>query len=506
MVNDEGARLLLVLGDQLTLDRGALAGARPGQDIVLLAEVAEEASYVRHNKHKIALVFAAMRHFHRVLEQAGFEVFYYRYEDGVASLEAAVQRALKACKVVSLRSCQPGEYRLQQAMDGWRLPVPHERIEDDRFLVTPEYFADWASGRKSLRMEYFYREIRRKYQLLLDDEGGPEGGRWNYDAENRAGWRSQVAIPERPQAGNDDITGEVLELVEREFPDNPGQLEHFNFATTQQQAHAQFDWFLAHGLPLFGKYQDALAEDSPWLFHAVVSMYMNIGLLDPLAMCRAVEDEYRAGRCELAAAEGFIRQVAGWREYVRGIYWLYMPDYGAMNSLQARTPLPDWFWSGETDMRCLSTAIGQSLDLGYAHHIQRLMVIGNYALLAGLDTAEVCDWYLAVYADAYEWVELPNTLGMALHGDEGIMASKPYAASGKYIQRQGDHCKQCRYSPGEVTGPGACPFNSLYWRFIHSHSERWQRNPRMALALRNWQRKPAQEQEAILSWADKVMP
>ena len=230
-------------------------------------------------------------------------------------------------------------------------------------------------------------------------------------------------------------------------------------------------------------------------------MYLNIGLLEPLAVCRSVEEKYRAGKCDLAAAEGFIRQVAGWREYVRGMYWLQMPDYADLNQLDAKAPLPEFFWTGETDMRCLSLAIGQSLDLGYAHHIQRLMVIGNFCLLAGIDIAEVCDWYLGVYVDAFEWVELPNTLGMALHADGGIMASKPYAASGKYIQRQGDHCKQCRYSPAKVTGDDACPYNSLYWGFIHKHSARWDANPRMKLSLRNWQRKSKEEQGVIIEWA-----
>ena len=497
-------RLILVLGDQLTPKRGALAEAEPGRDVILMAEVAEEASYVRHNQHKIALIFSAMRHFCAELREAGFEVIYVPYETGVPSLYAAVMHALEQCDAAKLLCTEAGEYRLQEAIGSWSLPCDFEWVKDDGFMVDHAAFNEWADGRKTFRMEYFYREVRRKYQLLLQSDGTPEGDRWNFDAENREGWRGKAEVPEPPLLDPDTITEEVIDLVQSKFPGNPGRLEHFQFATTRQGAEKQFRWFLEYCLPSFGRFQDALAEASPWLFHARISMYLNIGLLQPLAVCRSVEEEYRAGKCDLAAAEGFIRQVAGWREYVRGMYWLQMPDYADLNRLDADAPLPDFFWTGETDMRCLSLAIGQSLDLGYAHHIQRLMVIGNFCLLTGIDIGQVCDWYLGVYVDAFEWVELPNTLGMALHADGGIMASKPYAASGKYIQRQGDHCKQCRYSPAKVTGDDACPYNSLYWRFLHKHSAQWDSNPRMKLSLRNWQRKTEEEQVAILDWAENV--
>ena len=325
------------------------------------------------------------------------------------------------------------------------------------------------------------------------------------DAENRGGWRGQVTVPARPRPQQDEVTRGVIREVRAAFPDNPGDLERFAYAVTARQAQDQFDWFVEHALCRFGTYQDALAEESPWLFHALVSMYLNIGLLEPLACCRRVEAAWREGKCSLADAEGFIRQVLGWREYVRGIYWLFMPDYLERNGFDAREPLPAWFWSGQVEMRCLSRALRQTLDLGYAHHIQRLMVICNFALLAGLDVRAVCDWYLAVYVDAFEWVELPNTLGMALHADGGLMASKPYAASGKYIQRQGDHCRQCRYDPALTTGEGACPYNALYWRFIDRHSEMLARNGRMGLVLSNWARRPEQERRAIVAWGDRLL-
>ncbi len=497
-------RLLLVLGDQLSVDKGALAGADPERDVIVMAEVREEATYVRHNRHKIAFLFAAMRHFRDELRELGYEVIYFDLGAGLESIEEAVRRALGQCGAQEVRCCEPGEYRLLDAIRGWELPVACEIIEDDRFLVGHDAFAAWADGRKSLRMEYFYREVRRDYALLLASGGEPAGGRWNFDAENRSGWRGKATLPERVTPTRSAITREVLQLVEDAFPDHPGDLARFSYATTRAAAREELQFFLDHCLQDFGRYQDALAEESPWLFHSVISMYINVGLLDPLAVCNSVEERYRAGHCDIAAAEGFIRQVAGWREYVRGIYWLHMPGYEQLNALAAQRPLPDWFWTGDTDMRCLSRALQQTLELGYAHHIQRLMVIGNFCLLAGLDVQEVCDWYLAVYVDAFEWVELPNTLGMALHADNGVMASKPYAASGKYIQRQGNHCKDCRYTPSKTTGEKACPFNSLYWRFIHRHAQRWEKNPRMALALRNWRRKSHDEQAAILGWADSV--
>ncbi len=494
--------LILVLGDQLTPNRAALAGARPGVDSVLMAEVREEAHYVQHNKHKIALIFAAMRHFRDELRAQGFEVHYIAYEQNVASLEAAVLATLCHCEGERLRVCEPGEYRLLDALRAWQLPVPLEIVPDDHFLCSREAFGDWAQGRKQLRMEHFYRRMREQHGLLMEKNGKPAGGRWNFDTENRRGWRAQQPVPARAENPPDALTREVLTLVEREFPDNPGDLREFRLATDRAGAERALDWFLEHAMAHFGSYQDALAEESPWLFHSLISMYINVGLLDPLDVCREVERAWRNGHCELAAAEGFIRQILGWREYIRGVYWLHMPHYAERNSLQAHKPLPDWFWSADTDLRCLARALDQSLRLGYAHHIQRLMVIGNFCLLTGLDVREVCEWYLAVYVDAFEWVELPNTLGMALHADDGLMASKPYAASGKYIQRQGDHCKQCRYDVRRVTGEGACPYNSLYWRFVEKHRERWQHNPRMALAARNWQRKPATERAAILRWAD----
>ncbi|PLW68170.1 cryptochrome/photolyase family protein [Pseudohalioglobus lutimaris] len=499
-------KIVLVLGDQLSHNLATLRDLNPATDSVVMAEVAAEANYVPHNRHKIALIFAAMRHFRDELRAAGVNVVYVEYGEGLTSLGEALNRACSEHPSASVACCEPGEYRVREHLDAWaeQSGRSFHWIEDDRFLCSIDAFKDWAHGRKQLRMEHFYRQMRRDHGLLLDASGGPEGDKWNYDQENRAGWRGKDTIPQRPVVEQDAITKAVLEEVEAAFPDNPGDLSQFNFAVTASGALMQLDYFIAQCLPLFGHYQDALAEESPWLFHSLISMYLNIGLLDPLDICQRVENAFREGCCGLSAAEGFIRQVLGWREYVRGIYWLNMPGYDTLNELAATTPLPTWFWTADTDMQCLHKALQQSLELGYAHHIQRLMIIGNFALLAGLDVQEVCDWYLAVYVDAFEWVELPNTLGMALHADGGLMASKPYAASGKYIKRQGNHCNSCRYTPEKLTGNDACPYNSLYWQFIDRHREKFEQNPRMRLTLANWQRKPADEQHAILNWAGQV--
>jgi len=370
--------LVLVLGDQLSLNNPALRNAKPQVDTLLLAEVAEEAQYVRHNRHKLVLLFSAMRHFAELLRARGFTVIYRQFDEGVASLTQACTEALAALpEVTQLRVCASGEYRVEQIIGSWpqQLGVSVDRLEDDRYLCAIAQFKAWAKDRKQLRMEYFYRDMRKQYGLLLDD-GEPCGGKWNYDAENRMGWRNQEPIPRRPDVSPDDITREVIEQVRAAFPHNPGDLDQFRLAVTHTEAQAQFDWFCEFGLAQFGRYQDALAEESPWLFHSLVSMYLNCGLLEPLAVCQQVEQAYRLGHCSLAAAEGFIRQVLGWREYVRGVYWLLMPEYAQRNTFGAKRPLPDFFWDGDTDLRCLQQALSQSLDLGYAHHIQRLMVIG----------------------------------------------------------------------------------------------------------------------------------
>jgi deoxyribodipyrimidine photolyase-related protein len=384
-------------------------------------------------------------------------------------------------------------------MEGWAAAtgLPVEIREDTRFLCPLPRFRAWAGDRKSLRMEFFYREMRRATGLLMDAPDQPTGGQWNFDHDNRKALDPGTRPPPPRAFAPDDITREVMALVAREFPDHFGTLDAFAWPVTQQEARAALDDFIAHRLPRFGDYQDAMAEGETVLFHALISAAMNCGLLLAREACEAAERAYRAGDAPLNAVEGFIRQILGWREYVRGVYWLRMPEYRATNALEARRKLPWFWWSGETAMACLAAVVRQTRDLAYAHHIQRLMVMGNFALIAGINPDEVNDWFMVVYADAYEWVELPNTHGMALHADGGVMASKPYAASGAYINRMSDHCRGCAYDVKQATGPRACPFNYLYWDFMARNAERLARNPRMAMPLRTLARMEPKKLQAM---------
>ncbi len=501
--------LRFVLGDQLSPALSSLRDLDPARDVVVMAECDGECTYAPHHKKKIAFVLSAMRHFADELRAAGIAVDYRPLaEPGAAAgfrdaLAAAVARHRPRRVVVT----EPGEWRVWTDMRDWQdaLGVPVEIRDDDRFFASRARFAAWAEGRKSLRMEHFYREMRRATGLLLDDAGGPLGGRWNFDAENRKPLPADARPPEPARFAPDAITRDVLGLVAGRFGAAFGDLEPFWFAVRRADAEAAFDRFVKRALPAFGDYQDAMKAGEKTLYHAVIGLYLNIGLLDPRAVCRRVDAECRAGRVPLNAAEGFIRQIAGWREYVRGVYWLKMPGYAESNFFAADRPLPAFYWTGDTDLACLRHCITQTREEAYAHHIQRLMVTGNFALLAGIAPAAIEAWYLGVYADAYEWVELPNTHGMALYADGGVLASKPYAASGRYIDRMSDYCAGCRYDPQRATGPDACPFNLLYWRFLVRHRERLAGNPRMALVYRTLERMPAGRVAAIVGAADRFL-
>lgn len=481
--------LVLILGDQLTPVLSALRDLDQAETLVLMAEVADEAGYVRHHKKKIAFLFSAMRHFAEELRSAGWTVDYVRLDDAAngGSLAGEVLRAADRYGISQIRVTEPGEWRVLHDLQALDTALDIEILLDDRFIASHAEFESWAEGRKALRMEYFYREMRRKTGLLMDGDG-PAGGHWNFDHNNRKPAARDLLMPQPLRFAPDAITRDVLDLVDARFADHFGTLEPFWFATTRADAEAAFAHFLKTALPHFGDYQDAMLAGEKFLYHAVVSLYLNIGLLDPLALCHAVEGEYRAGRAPLNAAEGFIRQIIGWREYVRGIYWREGPDYVRRNALGAIRPLPDFYWSADTEMACVKTCVEQTRDEAYAHHIQRLMVTGNFALLAGIDPHELHEWYLAVYADAYEWVEAPNTVGMSQFADGGLLASKPYVASGAYIDRMSDYCRGCAYEVKAKAGPKACPFNYLYWDFIARHHARLKGNPRMAQMVRTYDR------------------
>ncbi len=478
--------LRVVLGDQLSRSLSALDGLDAAQDTVLLMEVMGECEYVPHHPQKIALVLSAMRHFSAALAARGVAVRHVRLDDpdNTGTLTGEVLRAVATLRPRGVVATEPGEYRVAQAMAGWEaaLGLPVEIRADDRFLCSLPWFRQWAGGRKQLRMEFFYREMRRATGLLMEADQ-PAGGQWNFDAENRQRLPKGVTPPKPPQFTPDAITTEVMALVASRFGGNFGRLQGFNWPVTAAEAALALADFITQRLPLFGDYQDAMAEGQDTLFHALLSTSLNLGLLLPAQVCEAAEAAWREGRAPLNAVEGFIRQILGWREYVRGLYWLKMPGYAELNALGASRKLPAMYWGAPTSMACMRAAIGQTERLAYAHHIQRLMVTGNFALLAGVAPEEINRWYLAVYADAFEWVELPNTHGMAIWADGGIMASKPYAASGAYINRMGDHCRGCEHDVKAATGPKACPFNFLYWDFMARHAESFATNPRMAMPL-----------------------
>ncbi len=480
--------LLFVLGDQLSRSLPSFKACARDDTIVLMAEVMAEAKYAAHHKKKIAFIFSAMRHFAGQLRAEGWRMDYVPLDapGNSGSFTGEAKRAGQRYQPSQIVITEPSEWRVAEMVRGWqdKLGIPVRIMPDTRFLASHETFERWASGKKQLRMEFFYREMRRSTGLLMDG-AEPEGGRWNFDAANRKPAGGNLKMPGIPRFEPDNITREVLDLVARRFGDHFGDLEPFWFAVTQAGAERAFAHFLAHALPLFGDYQDAMLSREKFLYHAVASLYLNIGFLDPLDMCRRAEAEYRAGRAPLNAVEGFIRQIVGWREYLRGIYWLKMPGYERLNFLGATRHLPGFYWGAETDMACVRACVAQTREEAYAHHIQRLMVTGNFALLAGIDPHEVHEWYLAVYADAYEWVELPNTLGMSLFGDGGLLGSKPYAASGNYINKMSDYCKGCAYDVKQRTGPNACPFNYLYWDFFMRNRHKLARNSRLLPTYRS---------------------
>ncbi|WP_171210068.1 MULTISPECIES: cryptochrome/photolyase family protein [unclassified Ruegeria] len=502
------SKVILILGDQLNPDIPALRSADQSKDTVLMAEVAEEASYAPHHKKKIAFIFSAMRHFAAQLSDEGWQVRYVTLDDpeNTGSITGEAQRALNDFSLSRLCLTEPAEYRLKTAIKDWadQQNIQLDVLDDDRFIATHKEFEDWARGRKQLRMEYFYREMRRKTGLLMDG-AQPEGGKWNFDSENRKPASANLFMPRPPQTQPDKITTEVLELVEARFGTNFGELYPFWFTVTRTGALEALDCFVESALPHFGDYQDAMLEGESFLYHSVLSQYLNAGLLGPLEICRRVERAYYEGQAPLNAVEGYIRQIIGWREFVRGIYWLKMPGYTQKNALGAHRALPDFYWTGQTDMACMAAAISQTRQEAYAHHIQRLMITGNFAMLAGIDPQQVHEWYLAVYADAYEWVEAPNVIGMSQFADGGLLGSKPYAASGNYINKMSDHCSHCPYDVKQKTGPGACPFNPLYWDFLDRNAEKLRGNPRLGHAYRTWDKMTPEKQADYRDSAKQIL-
>jgi deoxyribodipyrimidine photolyase-related protein len=500
------ARLLVLFGDQLDADSALVRSATPA-DTILMVEAAAESTHVPSHYQRTILFLSAMRHFADVLRRKGFSVRYINLDDpeNTGSLESEILRAAKALRPSEIIAILPGEWRVLQMLERVRdaIGVPLTILPDDHFITMPEDFAAWAKGRTSLTMEFFYREQRRKTDYLMTGTGKaakPEGGEWNFDKLNRLPFGKQGPSPRpRPPASfpPDAITKAVIQTVRRVLPDLPGAAESFAWPVTRTQALAALDDFITHRLAQFGPYEDAMWTGEPTLYHSTLSSSLNLKLLNPRECCERAVRAFEAGKATLQSVEAFIRQLIGWREFIRGVYWLEGPEYADRNGLEQHGTLPPMYWTGETDMACMKECIGQVLSTGFGHHIQRLMVTGNFALLAGVHPRAVSDWYLGMFIDGIDWVTLPNALGMVMHADRrpraprgvtGLVGTKPYAASGKYIERMSNYCSNCRYDPAERSGPAACPFTVFYWDFLARNRDKLAGNQRMTMILKNLDR------------------
>lgn len=501
--------LVLLLGDQLSKDTPALRDASLDDTVVAMAEVPAEIERYPNHKQRVAMFLSAMRHFRDELRQRGFTVVYQEIgdENGASSLPEFLERQIAEHSPDRVVMTEPGRYGLREELRQVceDAGVACEIREDDHFLASHQEFDDWAEGRKTLTMEYFYRTLRKRDGILMDGRD-PVGGDWNYDQDNREsfGKDGPPDVKEPIHFQPDEITRTVMEQVEERFPDLYGSLDGFDWPVTHDEALRAVRDFVEHRLPTFGTHQDAMWTGRPWLSHSRIAAAMNLKLVDPRPVIAKAEAAYRDGHAPLNAVEGFIRQILGWREYMRGIYWREMPEYLDVNALDATEDLPDFFWTGDTRMRCVAQVVHQLLDHAYAHHIQRLMVTGLFSLLYGVEPRQIHDWYMALYTDAVEWVTLPNVVGMSQYADGGIVGTKPYIASGQYVDRMSNYCGSCPYDPKAAAGSDACPFTTLYWDFLRRHEKRLEGNRRMNFQVKNWQRKKPGEREMIADWARKL--
>jgi deoxyribodipyrimidine photolyase-related protein len=504
--------LVFILGDQLNLDSAALADFDVAQDMILMAEVDEESTHVWSHKTRAALFLSAMRHFAQTLTKhfgRHLNLHYLKLgEHPHKCLGDALFTALSSHTPAKIIVVEPGDYRVQALLLKTAIAAntPLTLRDDTHFLISKHAFAQWAKPYKQMRMEFFYRHMRKTHDVMMDG-AEPVGGKWNFDADNRGafGKAGPEDLPLAPSFAPDGITQEVFDVVEKHFKGHPGSLAHFIWPVDREQALAALKGFMRDRMAYFGLYQDAMWMDEPLLYHSLLSSSLNLKLLNPREVIDAAIAEWQAGRAPIEAVEGFVRQVLGWREFIRGMYWMDMPNMKIANHFNHQRPLPEWYWSGKTDMRCMQQSIKQTLDYGYAHHIQRLMITGIFGLLAEIEPSQVADWYLAVYVDAVEWVELPNVAGMALYANGGRFTSKPYIASGAYVKRMSNYCGSCRYKPELKTGPKACPITTLYWNFLIKHETEMAKNPRTSLMVRNVARFDDDERAAIQTQAATLL-
>ncbi len=501
--------LVLVLGDQLDHASAAFDGFDPAGDRVLMVEATGESTHVWSHKARTTLFLSAMRHFALDLRARGWTVDYRALgDDDACDLADILAARIAHHRPRGLVLVEPGEWRLERALRALtqRCGVALDLRDDRHFMMSRAGFTDWARRYKQPRMEFFYRHMRERHGILMEG-GQPIGGRWNFDAENRAGFgrRGPGLVPPPLRFAPDELTRAVIAEVEAKFAGHPGSTADFDWPVTRAEALAALADFVDHRLELFGHHQDAMWTGQPWLWHARISASMNLKLIGPREVIDAAVHAWQTRALPLQSVEGFVRQVLGWREFIRGMYWLDMPGLREANHFGHVRALPRWYWTGETHMQCMRAAVGQTLQYGYAHHIQRLMVTGQFALLAGIDPRQVEDWYLAVYVDAVEWVELPNVAGMTLYANGGRFTSKPYVASGAYIQRMSNYCEGCRYEPTARTGDRACPVTVLYWNFLDRHETDLAGNPRTALMVKNLVRMSEAERATIRAQATRML-
>lgn len=499
--------LIFVSPDQLNPDSAVLREADPEKDIIVMGESRGEATRFPFHIQRMALIFSAMRHRAEALEKAGFRVDYHRItEEGANTLADVLQGAIVRHHPERIRMTRPNRFDLIEAFEeaSEEAGIPLEYTEDTHFLTTPKEFKAWADGRTSLVMEHFYRSKRKETGYLMEGDQ-PAGGEWNFDADNRQAFgKNGPGMKVEPLRFEPDaITRKTIEDLQSVLPDLPGSADSFGWPVTTDQAREALNHFIEHRLPDFGRWQDAMWTDEPWLFHSLISPAINLQLLDPREAVEAAEKAYRDGKAPINAVEGFIRQILGWREFIRGVYWLEGPEYGKRNALGAERELPGFYWGEDTDMVCVSQVVGQVLEHGYAHHIQRLMVTGLYALVSGTDPWAIHSWYMGLFVDSYDWVTLPNTVGMSQFADGGVVATKPYIASGQYVDRMSNYCASCRFNPRHAAEEDACPITTLYWSFLMEHEERLASNRRMRFQVANLRRKSADERAAILRRRDQ---
>ncbi|CAN8138837.1 (6-4) photolyase [uncultured Thiomicrorhabdus sp.] len=500
--------LCLVFGDQLDQQSNLFMEFDSQQDALWMAEVSDESSNPASSKQRTVLFLSAMRHFAQWIERQDWPLVYYSIIEQFGSFSDVLAQTLQDYSVQQIRCVLPGDYRVLQALQNFCKQQQIELIvlPDSHFIAEQGEFQNWANNRQQLRMEYWYRQLRKRCNILMNN-GKPEGGKWNYDADNRKafGKAGPPQIPIPCDFLEDDIVQQVRKDVEQYLPNLPGNLPRFFWPVDRQQALQALQDFIDRRLPTFGDYQDAMWKGEPWLFHSRISMAINLKLLHPMEVIQAAENAYRQGRAPLNAVEGFIRQILGWREYIRGIYWLQREQWSQFNALDNQRDLPQMYWDGKTQMNCMQQSLKQVLDYGYGHHIQRLMITGLYALLAEVEPQQIEAWYLAMYVDAVAWVEVPNTLGMSQFADGGILASKPYIASGNYIKKMSNYCDGCAFNPKNASGDKACPMTTLYWHFIYRHQDWLQEHPRLAMQVKHWHNKSAEEQAAILQKAEQIL-